>query len=316
MMYDHPEQEGIVSMNMLGLVWVIIGFLFCWLIWRIRNDNQQQTMLFEQQAQKWNGVVKGGVFSLRSPTLVLPCCEYSVTITSTRTGKKKLPMQTVASTTLTCSRPIRLTIHQGLLNVTGILSKNRRIKTGQQKFDQCFHTIGADEQFVQSVLSESIQQHLLRLSARFSVCRLRVTQHTFHMEISHQVKDRQKYEQFIESVFACLTQIDNCIRIRTIRFDRSVSHELNAPHILVNPDVSTFEIPPFGLEHIVVNVDAYQLHHIEQFVTYAVNTIGQEYLKQTVDVTVIGKIAQLHPNLRNVFANMCHQIVEKDDSRA
>jgi hypothetical protein len=42
--------------------------------------------------------------------------------------------------------------------------------------------------------------------------------------------------------------------------------------------------------------------------TYAINAIGQQHLKQHVAVHIYGDPDALHANLRNSFENVCHAI--------
>jgi hypothetical protein len=74
---------------------------------------------------------------------------------------------------------------------------------------------------------------------------------------------------------------------------------------LQNPDVSTLTFPFMLLKQIVIETDTYQFYQIEHFLTYAINYIGQDYLKTKVDVHVYGDIENLHPNIRNNLTNLC-----------
>lgn len=53
---------------------------------------------------------------------------------------------------------------------------------------------------------------------------------------------------------------------------------------------------------------AYDFHLVERFLTYALNTIGQNYLRTCVNVYLSGDPEQLHPNLRNTLTNLCKRV--------
>lgn len=75
-----------------------------------------------------------------------------------------------------------------------------------------------------------------------------------------------------------------------------------------NPEVVDLTVPMKELECIFVHTPTHHFHQVEQFLTYAVNYIGQEYLKKFVIVHIYGDPEQLHPNLRNSFENLCKQV--------
>jgi hypothetical protein len=74
---------------------------------------------------------------------------------------------------------------------------------------------------------------------------------------------------------------------------------------LLNPDVSTVTMPMSALEKIEIYAETYDFHLVERFITYAVNYIGQEHLKEHVEVHIYGDPDKLHPNLRNSLENLC-----------
>jgi hypothetical protein len=74
---------------------------------------------------------------------------------------------------------------------------------------------------------------------------------------------------------------------------------------LLNPDVSTVAMPMSALEKIGIYAESYDFHQVERFITYAVNYIGQERLKEHVEVHIYGDTDKLHPNLRNSLENLC-----------
>lgn len=79
-------------------------------------------------------------------------------------------------------------------------------------------------------------------------------------------------------------------------------------HIWYNPDVSELTASMSKLKKIEIHAKTYDFHLVERFITYAVNYIGQEYLKEHVEVHIHGDPDKLHPNLRNTFKNLCKSI--------
>jgi HEAT repeat protein len=76
-------------------------------------------------------------------------------------------------------------------------------------------------------------------------------------------------------------------------------------HMLVNPDVAEVTIPITTLKMVVIHTLTYRFYQLEQFLTYALNYIGQAYLKKEVKVYIYGTPERLHPNLRNNLTNLC-----------
>jgi hypothetical protein len=96
--------------------------------------------------------------------------------------------------------------------------------------------------------------------------------------------------------------------IEVVLFGTREYQEFKRQTTLLNPEVSDFTIPISHLEKIVIHAETYDFHLVERFITYAVNYIGQEYLKEHVEVHIYGDPEKLHPNLRNSFKNLCKQV--------
>ena len=78
--------------------------------------------------------------------------------------------------------------------------------------------------------------------------------------------------------------------------------------MLLNPDVTELTIPISKLKWIGIHAETYDFHLVERFITYAVNYIGQEHLKEHVGVDIHGDPDKLHPNLRNSLKNLCKSV--------
>jgi HEAT repeat protein len=107
-------------------------------------------------------------------------------------------------------------------------------------------------------------------------------------------------------VTVVLTRILSSIEIvvfGNVRFERFNQHKT-----LYNLDSANLTVPISALRHIIIHPETYDFHLVERFLTYAVNYIGQQYLKQEVRVYIYGDPEQLHSNLRNSFENLCEQV--------
>lgn len=81
---------------------------------------------------------------------------------------------------------------------------------------------------------------------------------------------------------------------------------------LFNPDVTESWFP-MVLQQIIIHTQTYNFYLIERFLTYAVNSIGQQYLKNHVEVQIYGKPDNLHPNIRNNLTNLCKGVYNHED---
>lgn len=77
---------------------------------------------------------------------------------------------------------------------------------------------------------------------------------------------------------------------------------------LHNIDVSQLTLPMRALKRLLIDTHTYNFHHVERFMTYAVNYIGQEYLKEQFEVNIYGDPDKLHPNLKNTVTNLCRDV--------
>ena len=75
-----------------------------------------------------------------------------------------------------------------------------------------------------------------------------------------------------------------------------------------NPNVSQLLFSMSQLSNIVIQADAYDFRQVEIFLTYAVNTLGQRYLKNHVHVHIYGDVTFLHPNLKNNLTAFCRSV--------
>jgi hypothetical protein len=57
---------------------------------------------------------------------------------------------------------------------------------------------------------------------------------------------------------------------------------------LQNPDVSELSFPFVHLKHIMIAPKSYDFYQVERFLTYAVNYLDQNILRETVDVHICG----------------------------
>lgn len=96
--------------------------------------------------------------------------------------------------------------------------------------------------------------------------------------------------------------------VERVVFGKLVSPDDDPYLTLHNPDVSALICPCIHLKLIMIETATYDAYHLERFMTYAVNVIGQNYLKQYVDVYIYGAMEKLQSNLQNNLTNLCRRI--------
>jgi hypothetical protein len=103
-------------------------------------------------------------------------------------------------------------------------------------------------------------------------------------------------------------------KIETVIFTHRDINISDPRKMLKNPESAELTIPMSSLKRIIIHTDTYDFHLVERFITYAVNYIGQEYLKEHVDVFIYDDPDKLHPNLRNNLENLCKcvEVYERD----
>ena len=93
--------------------------------------------------------------------------------------------------------------------------------------------------------------------------------------------------------------------IDTVIFGHGKFKSLNPCTTLFEADITELSMSMSQLKKIIVSTETYNFHQVERFITYAVNYIGQEYLKNNVEVHIYDDPSKLHPNLRNSLENLC-----------
>ena len=101
-----------------------------------------------------------------------------------------------------------------------------------------------------------------------------------------------------------------CASVEIVVFGDDTPNNLDPHTTLINLDVSRLKIPLSQLKQIVLYTNSYDFPLVERFITYAVNHIGQKYLRKRVEVHIYGDPDTLHPNLRNSFKNLCNAVKE------
>ncbi len=96
-------------------------------------------------------------------------------------------------------------------------------------------------------------------------------------------------------------------RLTVVVFGQILIEEKN---ILKNPNALELLVPLKNLNNIIIDTETYEFVHVESFITYAVNYIGDEKLKTNVEVQIYGDPEKLHKNLRNIFFNLFKKVEE------
>jgi hypothetical protein len=99
-----------------------------------------------------------------------------------------------------------------------------------------------------------------------------------------------------------------CYAVERIVFGRHHIPDDNPVTTFHNPDVSELIVPFVHLHQIVIHTNTYDFHQVERFLTYAVNHIGQRYLKHHVTVDIYGNPEKLSPHMKNSLTNLCKHV--------
>lgn len=116
------------------------------------------------------------------------------------------------------------------------------------------------------------------------------------------------YPTFQERLHSVLQQI--CAGIRVVVFEAVSEQVPAAPTVWHNPNVAALTLPLAQLERLDIDADTADFYVLEQFLTYAVAYLGQQYLEEHVVAVVRGNSERLHPNLRNNLKNLCARVEE------
>jgi hypothetical protein len=117
-----------------------------------------------------------------------------------------------------------------------------------------------------------------------------------------QVQHRDDHDIIMETLKDVYAVIESVI------FGTDSPAGFNRATTLINPDVTECHLQMPALHYIIIHTATHNFQLVERFVTYAVNHIGQKYLKQQVEAHIYGKLEKLHSNLLNTLTNLCHYI--------
>jgi len=98
------------------------------------------------------------------------------------------------------------------------------------------------------------------------------------------------------------------VSVETVIFGDGDLNDFNPRTSLYDFEVSELTVPLSALKTIIIHTPGYNFHQVERFLTYAINSIGQKYLKEHVEVHIYGESDAFHPNLRNNFENLCKRV--------
>jgi hypothetical protein len=77
---------------------------------------------------------------------------------------------------------------------------------------------------------------------------------------------------------------------------------------MCNPEFNDVTVPLYFLRQIIIDTETYDADCVERFLTYVVNTLGQNDLKHHVTVQITGDPEHLHRTLRNSLTNLCKHV--------
>jgi hypothetical protein len=118
-------------------------------------------------------------------------------------------------------------------------------------------------------------------------------------------------------LFQYLTDIRTwrCQTVTHIIFGAEVPSLETDANVFQNPDVTDLTTPFFHLKQICLMADSYNFQQVERFLTYAVNYLGQDYLKTHVAVHIYGDVQKIQSNLLNNFNYLCQYVHVHADLR-
>jgi hypothetical protein len=122
--------------------------------------------------------------------------------------------------------------------------------------------------------------------------------------------DRAEASSLVHTLTEILTF--QCQSVQRILFGSLSFPEDDPSRTLRNPDVSTLTFPFVHLRTVIIETATYDVHSIERFLTYAVNMLGQTYLRNHVDVQIYGDWDDLPPHLKNSLTNLCRKVYREE----
>lgn len=295
--------------SLVGSLVVLLGGL--WLLGEWKHI-RHQVLLWEHHTQQFGGEVRRRTRQLGYPICVLPIGNHPITITM-NSLHANVPAPTTARTPLHISRPFHLGITHGMVHLEALISGGQRFYTHNRPFDAVFTTYTTDIPLIQGFLTASRQALFLRKPKRCGGIRIQCTHEWLEMALTSLLETPEEQAWFVECLASCLEYLMACTRTRIVRFYDHASTEGVPSHVLLNPEVSSWESPLFTLERIEIYAASYTFHQVEQFLTYAVNTLDRAYLKHAVEVDIIGDRADIPSSLYNSFANVCRSVLESED---
>jgi hypothetical protein len=244
--------------------------------------------------------------------MYVPYKSYQVAISSLGTGN---PYYTYARIPLHLAHPFVLTLYQGLVNTCGLPAwkRLRRFHVPQHPaLEHAFTIEGTDEAVLRAFLAPPmprILQDVVRMYGGLGKkCAIAFTEQHFELRIPQRLRTAQEYKQFLGVCMACLDHVHALTDIEEVRFGTPPFDSANTRHIAWNPECSERTLPMLNMQRLVIESETHTFEHVERFLTYAAQTLGQSYLKRSVDVYISGDMAHLHVNLQNTLRNLFRQV--------
>lgn len=104
-----------------------------------------------------------------------------------------------------------------------------------------------------------------------------------------------------------------CAMVDTVTFGAAAWLDCSAACTLQDLDVTDLDIPLPALQRLFIAADTHDFYLVERFMTYAVNIIGQQRLKDQVDVHIYGDPDKIQQNLLHNFQHLCKHVISHDD---
>ena len=115
--------------------------------------------------------------------------------------------------------------------------------------------------------------------------------------------------QFSDSVYRFCQHCHHVeIPITTLIFGELSASSEDSQRVLRNPDLTHLTLPMPHVRQVLLDTETHDFHQVERFLTYALNYLDRDMVKEKLQVYIHGDPERLHVNLLNTLRNTCDNI--------
>lgn len=126
----------------------------------------------------------------------------------------------------------------------------------------------------------------------FGTLAIKPAEHIFSLTISGNIHFQKELANVITELY---------YKITCIIFDRDSGEPADTYSEFLNPDSKAMKIPLNNLKKIIIKSENHNPMEIEKFVTYAINHMDENLLKDRIEVEIRGDRSKIKPNLLNLL---------------